>query len=344
MISPARSRIVTASARESRISARAALPGPRRETSRPSDSSPAPSPLPLFTARAYSPAEAVAGIRRAGAGGGRGSGRPGGWATGGAGGGGGGGGRGGSVRVGVGGRGGERPGEHRVEHLAGEPAGECVLLAGVVAADQDVAADLKLGAVGEAGPGAGDRRPPGGQRPQRRVPGEAAQAEDHPHLLEQLELAHQVGQAVVPLGGRRAVGGRGAADGRGDVAAVQTQAVITPHRLGLVGQAGPVQRAEQPVARTVAGEDPPSPIAAVGGGSQPEDEDARPWIPEAGQRTAPVLLPRERGPLALRHLLTPGDQTRAATTGDHLSLQRRQRHGGGGRVAQRRSARPYWRS
>ena len=41
-----------------------------------------------------------------------------------------------------------------------------------------------------------------------------------------------------------------------------------PHRRRLVGQPGPVERAEQPVAGAVTGEHPPRSVPAVGGGSQ----------------------------------------------------------------------------
>src|SRR5205085_899184 len=74
-----------------------------------------------------------------------------------------------------------RAGHHRVEHRLGEPAGEGVLLAGVVAAEEGVRADPRLGEVAEAGLAAAAppawrwRQAPLAQHPQRRLPGEAAQ-------------------------------------------------------------------------------------------------------------------------------------------------------------------------
>jgi hypothetical protein len=72
--------------------------------------------------------------------------------------------------------------QHLVEHRLGQAAGEGVLLARVVAAEQDLAAwQLGRGAMSEARLGA-DRS----VQAQRRVPGEAAERDDHADRAQQL--------------------------------------------------------------------------------------------------------------------------------------------------------------
>src|SRR5206468_1783577 len=72
--------------------------------------------------------------------------------------------------------------------------------------------------------------------------------------------------------------------GGGDEAVGEPEPVVAVEAGGLVGVAGAVEGGEQPLARPVAGEDPPGAVAAVGRRRQPEDEEARPGIPEAGDR------------------------------------------------------------
>ena len=52
-----------------------------------------------------------------------------------------------------------------------------------------------------------------------------------------------------------------------------------------------MERAEEPVAAPVAGEHPARSVAPVRGGRQPDQEDARVRIAEAGQRPRPVGFP-----------------------------------------------------
>src|SRR5690349_19557513 len=73
-----------------------------------------------------------------------------------------------------------RAGEDRLEHRLGELAGERVLLARVVAAEQRVRADPCLRAVTEPRLRRRRRVPQRGEAPERRVPADRAQWEDHP--------------------------------------------------------------------------------------------------------------------------------------------------------------------
>ena len=79
----------------------------------------------------------------------------------------------------------EGAGDRGVEHRLGQAAGEGVLLARVVAADQGPAADPGLGLVAEAGPRPRHLGAEPAQRPQRPVPGEGAEGEDRPALAEE---------------------------------------------------------------------------------------------------------------------------------------------------------------
>ena len=163
------------------------------------------------------------------------------------------------------------------------------------------------------------------RRPQRPVPGEGAEGDDHPAARQQLQLALQVGQAVVALLGGRLVGRRRAADDGGDVGVAQPQPVAAPLGLGLVGEAGPVQRRVEPLAGAVAGEHPPGPVGAVGGRRQADDRDPRGGVAEAVQRPRPVVL----AAVATRRVggarLAPLDQPRAAPAGVDLRRQPLQR-------------------
>src|ERR1700761_4491203 len=119
-------------------------------------------------------------------------------------------------------------GEDRVHHVRGDAAGEGVLLAGVVAAEQQDGASagcgrgqLGFGTVAERGAAAGQGEAGGPQHGPRRLPGEAAEADDDPGRRgDPAELLVQPGGAGVALGGTRFVGGRGAAD-RGHHAGVE---------------------------------------------------------------------------------------------------------------------------
>ena len=89
----------------------------------------------------------------------------------------------------------------------------------------------------------------GRRRPRRTCPGRRSR----PGWISRSSSA-AYGQAVVALLRERLVGGRRAAHGRRYPRVPELQAVLGVQRLGLVREAGPVQRGEQPVSRAVAGE------------------------------------------------------------------------------------------
>ena len=97
----------------------------------------------------------------------------------------------------------------------------------VVAAEHDGARRRHLDAVGELGSRHRQRstRAPRSTRADR-VVRERAEHHDHPHPVEQVELALEVRQARVALVGRRLVGRRRAPHRGGDVGVAQLEAVV----------------------------------------------------------------------------------------------------------------------
>ena len=77
--------------------------------------------------------------------------------------------------------------------------------------------------VREPGPAPGSSAPnvADAQRRPHRLVAERTERDDHPHPVEELELAPQVRRALVALGRCRLVRGRRAANGRGDVRVAQ---------------------------------------------------------------------------------------------------------------------------
>ena len=176
----------------------------------------------------------------------------------------------------------------------------------------------------EAWPWHRERRAGHGEDPCDHGVGEVSRHDDDTHTSKERELADEVRQATVALGGRRLVRRGCAAYGCGDVGISELQAVVGRDRHWLVGKAEPVERAEEPVAGTVAGEHPAGAVAAVRRGREPDDEHAGVRIAEAGYRAAPVVVTAERGPLLVGDLLAPLDEPRAGAAVDDLVGQRRE--------------------
>src|SRR5690606_1988011 len=197
-----------------------------------------------------------------------------------------------------------------------DPAGERVLLARVVAAQQrygrSLVRDRDLDAVAEARTAA--RQGVAGllERGPHRLPGEAAERDHDPDVRRhQRDLTGQPREAGGLLLHQRLVRRGRAAHRRHHPGADQLLAVAGVRAGRLGGQAGAVERGEQPVAAAVAGEDPAGAVAAVRGGGQADDEHARVLVAPPGDGTPPVRLVGEGAALDLGHLLAPGDQARA---------------------------------
>jgi hypothetical protein len=158
------------------------------------------------------------------------------------------------------------PVEDRVEHPFGQLAGERVLLAGVVAPEEKGSPHLGLSPMLETRLWSWDGAAYPVQRLQDGVPGEGPQTHHHTKALQELQLAHQIGQARVALLGGRSVARRRAPHRRGDVEIPHRQPVIAMDGGRLVCKPDPVERCKKPVPRAVPGEDPAGAVAAVRGG------------------------------------------------------------------------------
>ena len=215
--------------------------------------------------------------------------------------------------------------EHGVDHRLGQPAGERVLLARVVAAEQRVALARRAPrrARSAASGGSARRR----HRPARASRRSAASHAKPPRQTitrtsrEQLEFAHRPRQAALALGGRGAVRRRRAAHRRRD-----------PARRAAAGRRRDRSRSAwlaKPARASAANRKSPerSPVnmrpvrlRAVRRRREPEHEHARVRIAEARERPTPVGSLRERRAALARDLLAPGDQARAApAVGDRLA-------------------------
>src|SRR5436309_11846443 len=204
--------------------------------------------------------------------------------------------------------------EHLVEHRRGELPREGVLLARVEASEDPVGADRYFHPVAEPRPGPRDRVAQPVDRPERPVPRERTQGNDHTELGECAELPLEEWEAAVALLGGRAIPGWGAPVHGAEVRPPQAEAVVHGRGRRPVREPGPVQRREQEVSRAIARKDPPCPVAAVCRRREPEDEYARSWVAEPRHRSPPIRLVREAGDLLPGDLLPPGHEPRASTT------------------------------
>ena len=114
---------------------------------------------------------------------------------------------------------------------------------------------------------------------------------------------------------------RRAAHDRRDECAVELEAIVARYGSRLIREAGAVERGVQPVATTVAGENPPRAVAAVSCRREPDHPQLRPRVAEAGKWPSPVVRFPEAAHLFPAHALAVCDQPRAETAGDDASLE-----------------------
>src|SRR3970282_1396898 len=110
----------------------------------------------------------------------------------------------------------------------GELAGEGVLLARVVGADEDAIADRDLGPVPEPPPRPRHRRLGAAEDWRDAFPAELAEGDDDRRRVEDLELPGEERRAGIPLRDRRLVEGRRAADGGGNPGTAGGGSVVGP--------------------------------------------------------------------------------------------------------------------
>jgi hypothetical protein len=97
-------------------------------------------------------------------------------------------------------------------------------------------------AVAEGGPLARRKPIPPSRGLEPPIAGDAAEPDDDLDLGEEAQLAREPGTAMVKLLCGGPIAWRCAARGRGDVAIAEMEAIVPAERLGLVGEAEPVER------------------------------------------------------------------------------------------------------
>ena len=174
---------------------------------------------------------------------------------------------------------------------------------------------------------------------------EGPKDDDDVDVVEQRQLPFEVRLAGVTLFGGRLVGRRCATHGGGNVGVEEFQPVVPRHAGGLIREARAMQRGEQPIAAAIASEHAAGPVPAMRRGREPDDQDARVRVAEAGYRPTPVVLVTERSALVFGHDLAPLDEARAREAVDDVGrdpIKRIHTHPAKGRFVSRmpRSSRP----
>ena len=103
---------------------------------------------------------------------------------------------------------------------------------------------------------------------------------------------------------------------------VQRQAVAAVQGVRLAGEAGPVQRAVEPLAAAVAGEDPAGPVGAVRPRREADQHQAGLRVAPAGDRPGPVVVVEKRALLHAPDLGAVVAQFRTPPAGDDAPLDR----------------------
>src|SRR4051794_1072720 len=219
---------------------------------------------------------------------------------------------------------GDRPGarEDGLQHRLGERSRERVLLARVVAGEQDIRPDRRLRSVAEPGLRPRRRMPERREAAQRRIPADGAKRDDHPQVGQQLHLADEVWPARRLLLRRGLVRGWRATDGGRDPRPGQAEAVVGAPADRPVAEALGVERAPQELARLVAREHAPGPVAPVRRRCEADEEDPRIGRPVARDGSRPVRLGAEAGDLQPSLLLAPRHEPRAGEAVGDTRLER----------------------
>lgn len=158
------------------------------------------------------------------------------------------------------------------------------------------------------------------QRAQDAVPRKVAQGEQNLCRRQLGKLFFQVRHALASLPGCGPVGGRRASYHRGYIGVLEAQSIVTANGGGLVGEAGGVQCAIQPLSRTVAGKHPSGTIRPVGGRSKPDDDEACTRVTEPGYGASPVNLVAKGASFRSGDLLAPRDKSCTAPASRNTPL------------------------
>ncbi len=196
--------------------------------------------------------------------------------------------------------------------------------------------------VAEFGAGTGDGAADGLEGVEEDVEAELAEADDRAGRRQhQFQFCVEPGRAGVAFLDGRLVGGRGAADRRHHASADQVETVAGVGARGLRSQTYPIERSEEPVARSITSEYPTGSVATMGRGSQAGNQNPRRRSTPAGDWPTPVRLVGEGLSLAQSNFFPPLHQPGArAADGDpgvefRQGIRRRQVVGQRGYVSSR---------
>src|SRR5581483_8073957 len=212
--------------------------------------------------------------------------------------------------------------ENSLKHFKRQLPGGCVLLAGMVRADQQRQARARgvRPIVAKTEGGATGNRAAVFENCKISVEGDAAQRDYYAHCSEGVDLGFEIWTTVAQFHARRFVVRRRTTRGGADEDAIQSQAVIRVYALRLRGEADGVERAIEKISGAVAGEHAAGAISPMRRGSEPDDENLGLWIAKRGHRLAPVFLIAKGAALFAGDQLAINHQPRAARAGDDTLL------------------------
>ena len=210
---------------------------------------------------------------------------------------------------------------HLSKHILGQPAGEGILLAGVIRGQQPGVALAKLvkGIVSECR--FWQTAILGSIHPQDAIKGNLPQRDETLQVWQQIDFSGQPRQAVLDLRGFRLVLGRDAAADGADEHILQCQPIPAVISVRLVGKTYPVQCRVEEVAAGITGEHAPGAVRPVRAGCQAYDHEAGMRVAKPGHRLAPVGLIQVGLALGLGDLLPPGHQAGTLAAGDDLLFE-----------------------
>src|SRR2546422_970598 len=219
-----------------------------------------------------------------------------------------------------------RTAEYAVQHRFRQPARLCVLTAGVVGSDHQRRnrwhrTEAIHRAVLETRPRAREGHAVLVRKREKGRKGDLAQRHYDASAAQQREFLPQVTGTIRDFLPGGLVVRRRATNCRRDERILQLQAVVATLGRGLRGKSGSIERAHQPLARTITGEHPPRPVASVRGGWEAPDQEFDDPLPASGKRFAPVLPGSEFPFLDARDTLTVANQAGALPAGDDCSGQ-----------------------
>jgi hypothetical protein len=220
-----------------------------------------------------------------------------------------------------------RPQENPTKHRFGKFAGQGILLAGMVRGyhQRQWRREPVFAVVGERIRGTRGDLLAAPENVEVRVVRQLAQGNDDAEVGQQLHFLLQVRAAPGKLLRRGLVARRCATDRRRDIEICEPEAVVARNRVGLGGKAGLVQHPVEEVPGGVPGEHAAGAVGAVGPWGQSDEQHPGVWVPERGNREAPIWVVLKSTALLVSYETAMVDQSGTLLAADHLLLECGQR-------------------